>query len=199
MRRVTIVAVAATLTLAACGAEPSADDPVDPTRLPDPTSVADAGGGEEPGATEADGADPEEIMDSFRDEEAWAVVVIGDDRYEFEGLYCVTIGGALGAASVGSDNETVNIDLPPKDWETSGDDWGPPSVQVSSDEPYFRMEANATLADDYSAAFAGSQVDSYTSDGYRASGSGTFADSYDFAASEPEMVAGTFEVNCPRP
>ena len=49
--------------------------------------------------------DPEaagdQIMASFVDEGAWATVTVGDEQYDFDQLYCVTIGGAVGVQDMG--------------------------------------------------------------------------------------------------
>jgi hypothetical protein len=197
MRRVTIIAIGLMLVMAACASGGAGGEATDPPGPAGPGSSGPAGGdGTDP--TAAPTADSDDPLSGFRDEDATAVVVIGDERYEFEGLYCVTMFGALSAASVGDVDPKVNIQIPPDGWETSGDEWDPPSVHVASDEPYFRMEANAGLVDELSPIYAGSQVDSFTTDGYRASGTGLFLDSYDFTPDQ-ELVAGRFEVSCPRP
>lgn len=106
----------------------------------------------------------------------------------------------MGVSSVGGDPQ-VNIDLPPLDWETSGEDWDPPSIRVSGDEPYFDMQARGeTMVADARVQPGSSQVDSFESDGYRASGEATFIDATAVMVSQdPEPVTGTFEVRCVRP
>jgi hypothetical protein len=131
-------------------------------------------------------------------EDGTAVVVIGDDRFEFSDLYCVTMGGALGALSLSSD-PSVDISLPPADWESSGEDWEAPSVIVRGDEPYFDWHAGGETVGQMSNIGPGvSQVDSYETDGYHATGSATFVSLVQHS-DEPEGIPGTFEVTCPRP
>lgn len=136
----------------------------------------------------------------FGNEDATAKVTIGDQTFEFGNLYCVTLGGALGAVSVGGDPK-VDISIPPENWESSGEDWPPPSVQVSSDEPYFTYDADAELSDQMTNVEPGqSQVDSFSTDGYHASGTATFFDAFaDVSGTPQEPISGTFEVTCPRP
>lgn len=134
----------------------------------------------------------------FGEAQNTATVTIGDTTYEFENLYCVTMGGALGASSVGGD-PTVDISLPPEGWETSGEDWSPPSVRVQGDDPYldFMAGGDVAMADDR--LTDRSQVDSFSSDGYHATGDATFMDEQSFmldAGTEP--VTGSFEVTCPK-
>lgn len=134
----------------------------------------------------------------FGEAQNTATVTVGDTTYEFENLYCVTIGGALGASSVGGD-PTVDISLPPEGWETSGEDWSPPSVRVQGDDPYFDYMAggDVAMADDRLAGR--SQVDSFSSDGYHATGEATFIDQQAFMLdATTEGMTGTFEVTCPK-
>ena len=146
-------------------------------------------------------ADPDDPLGFGRDANT-AVVTIGDERYEFANLFCVTIGGAIGAASTGGDPR-VDIDLPPLDWETSSEDWDPPSVRVIVDG------VGTWIADPEHTALPGiepglSQVDSYNSDRFHATGSATFMDASGWQRVQmgldvepPDPVAGTFEVTCP--
>jgi hypothetical protein len=124
--------------------------------------------------------------------------VIGDQRYEFTDLYCVTIGGAMGASSVGGD-PSVRIDVPPEDWETSAQEWDDPSVSLSSDEPYVQWIAGGDIVTQLPKYQPGSsQVDGFRSDGYHATGTATFVDVANPTA-ELTPVTGTFDVTCPRP
>jgi hypothetical protein len=123
-----------------------------------------------------------------------AVVKIGDQTYEFENLYCVTLAGAIGAQSVSGDPH-VNIDLPPMNWQTSGEGWEPPAVSVDGDDPYFDLTAGAAVSD--SRLVGKSQVDSFDSDGKHATGTATFIDITAFMLDQSTpTVSGTFEVTC---
>jgi hypothetical protein len=197
MRRALIITIALMLVMAACA---SGDAGREATQAPGPaeSEPAGGGGGGDTDPTESPTGDADDPLSGFRDDEASAVVTIDGDRYEFDGLYCVTMGGALGAASVGAD-PSVNISLPPMDWESSPEDWDPPSVRVQSDEPYADFQAGGDTIEFDTRLEAGmSQVDSFDSDGYRASGTATFVNLAIF--DQPlEPVSGTFEVSCPRP
>jgi hypothetical protein len=133
----------------------------------------------------------------FGDVENTAIVIIGGERYEFTDLYCVTMGGALGAVSVGGDPK-VDIDIPPRDWETSGEDWGPPTIRVSGNEPYFDFRAGDEMFESDDRVGEGmSKVDSFTTDGVRATGTATFIDTNAVMLNqEPDPIEGTFEVTC---
>jgi hypothetical protein len=142
-----------------------------------PTDAAPAGSG---------------LLDSFKDEGSSAVVTIDGQRYEWTDLYCVTLGGAMGVASI-DDDPSVNIDIPPEGWETSGEGWEPPSVTVRGDEPYFNYVAGDETI---TGGNPGVKVDSVTTDGFRATGSATFLD---LDSPDAQTLTGTFEVTCPKP
>jgi len=95
-----------------------------------------------------------------------AVVTIGAERFELSGLRCVTLGGFVGVQWIeGPRYPQINIEVPPPDWETSGEDWDPPSVQViSSEEVTWRADPDATSLPNIEPGL--SQVDSFTSDGF---------------------------------
>ena len=203
MKRLAALGLASCLLFTACSAAPGSGTPAgdQPTPTPAPGETAAPGGVTPvpPGAVVT--ANPDDPL-GFGEQANTAVVTIGDQRYEFGNLYCVTIGGAMGAASVGGE-PTVNIDLPPLDWQTSGEDWDPPSIQVDvGDESW--------IADQDEPGLMGiepglSQVDSYSSDGYHATGTATFMEStawnlVEMGLSEeapPNPIQGTFEVACP--
>jgi hypothetical protein len=111
MRRAVIIAIGLMLAVTACAAGDVGGEATDP---PEPAGTGQsepAGGGGDADPTEAPTGDSDDPLSGFRDDEASAVVIIGDERYEFDGLRCVTMGGALGAASMGGD-PSVNISLP---------------------------------------------------------------------------------------
>ena len=191
MKRLTIVFTALAFVLTGCaGATPDthsqrpadSEAPEDESAVPDANSAAPAG--------QPNGSVDNPLAVLGRADNT-AVVVIGDERYEFADLYCVTIAGALGAESLGG-NPQVNIDLPPQDWETSGSDWDPPSIRVQVDDPEHDYKAGGNytgLSPDQS------QVTSFDSDGRHATGTATFFD--DVSHADPSSVTGTFEVTCP--
>jgi hypothetical protein len=147
-------------------------------------------------AEQATGAPDNNPLSGFGKDSNTAVVVIGGQSYEFADLYCVTLAGALGAESLGGDPK-IDISLPPEGWETSGDEWDPPSVRIQGDDPYMDLVAGNPA--DNRITEEQSRVDSFSSDGHHATGTATF---YDQAAAvdadqPPPSVSGTFEVTCP--
>ncbi len=188
MRNLLIVLVALSLSLAACsgGAAPSAPGQSNPTADPQTNATDNPTSGQQ-------SVNPDDPL-GFGSAENTAVVVIGDQRFEFSNLYCVTMSGALGASSVGGD-PTVDMTLPPGDWQTSGDEWDPPYVSVSLDDPYHTYSAGN--APDTRITAEQSQVDSYTSDGHHASGTATFIDVAAFMTDQnTASMSGSFEVTC---
>ena len=198
MTRTRISAIAAALVLSACGSSDGGTDPSEPgTASSSATTASEPAAEPDPTtAPPAASAAPDDL--GFGDEAATAVVVIGDERFEFTNLYCVTMGGALGAMTIAAD-PSVDINLPPDGWETSGEDWDPPRVSVTGDEPYLAWHAGGETVELMSNIGPGvSQVDSYETDGFRATGTATFVSLAEHSDS-PEGIAGTFEVTCPRP
>lgn len=128
-----------------------------------------------------------------------AVVTVAGERYEFTLQNCIQLGGALGAAgrATSGDSITVRIDLPPKGWETSRDDWEPPSVTVRDNVKDVDWLAGGEVIDQIATVGEGqSQVDSYTIEGKKGSGTATFVDLYAVMRGDIEPVQGTFEVVC---
>jgi hypothetical protein len=190
------------LLLAACGggaasAEPGGNGASDAEV---PASMAgfsfDPG---EPGRS----IDPDDPT-GLANEGSLVVVTLDGERHEFENVICTSIGGALGAASSGVNPEwSVTVDIPPEDWESQG--FSGPSIKLSGPDTTW-------IADPTNTALLGivdhpglSQIDSFTTDGYSASGTGTFMDAQAWQAAmlggdgvPPEPSSGTFEVRCPR-
>lgn len=192
--RLKFVVLMGLLLVGCSGAPPGPGGGGQPPAAPATPAAPETPAGGEP-------ANPDDPSGVGRDAKT-AVVTIGGERYEFADLFCVTIGGAIGAQSVGGDPR-VDIDLPPMDWETSGEDWDPPSVRVI-------VEGVGTwIANPVHTALSGiepglSQVDSYSSDRFHATGTATFMDANGWQAAQmglqdepPDPVAGTFEVTCP--
>jgi hypothetical protein len=200
MRRIGIIALGAMLIVAACSSGATDSDPGSAgTTAPDAATPETTAGAPDAEPTGADSADTDDPLDDFRDEGSSAVVIIGDERYEFEDLYCVSIGGAMGASSIGNVDPDVRIDLPPEDWETSAQEWEPPSVSLSIDDPYTQWIAGGDLVIQLPKYKPGtSQVDGFTTDGYHATGTATFVD-IAIPTEELTPVTGSFEVTCPRP
>lgn len=195
MKRLAGWNLALALTLAACGSSDGGGSASEqPASESAPASAAASVGGSENAA--APSVNPDDPL-GFGEEANTAVVVVGDQRYEFGDLYCVSMGGALGASSVGGDPQ-VNIDIPPEDWETSNEGWDAPSIRISGDDPYLDLRAGGEIvSQDARIDPSTSQVDSFSSDGVHASGTAIFIDYQAFTLGEqPEPMTATFEVTC---
>jgi hypothetical protein len=178
-----------------------------------PTDDAEA----EPAAEESSGDDTTEDAAEPAPEASsggqMLVVTIGDTTYEADlstdFTVCISMGGAVGAAGPipGIDGGSINVDIPPEDYETSTDQgWEPPSVRVDLGEDEngvpVSWRASPEVAE-FWPEFAGtSQVDSFTVDGASASGTATFIDDFGIQlflagqGDEPQPVQGTFAVSC---
>ena len=132
-----------------------------------------------------------------------AVVTIGDETYEFSLAGTATIGTTTyvglcrsifgmiqgnGYATDGRDI-TVDMEVPPVDWETYTDDrYDPPAIKVEDNE------ANASWVADQGDEFVtGSGVGEFELDGASASGTATFVNQW---APDSDPVEGTFEIDC---
>ena len=209
VRRVGIVLLlGAGLALAACAG--GGDDTADPPASTVPV-VSDA-----PASTAPDAGSQAVVEDPGGDAEGsvatglgtkQAVVVIGDERFEFDmSTTCVSIGGAVGGTGLDADGSVqINIDISPEDWETSADGWDAPAIRVEDErdadiQPDWR--AGGEVVAGYEDISGIARVEAYTVEGSRASGSATFIDlrAYDLAMALgdplPDPVAGTFEINC---
>ena len=196
MRRLAGIYVAMTLALVGCGTSAGDDTTSEP-----PASSQDVAASAEASAAKSDdgpgaSVNPDDPF-GFGKEANTATVTIGDETYEFSNLYCVTMGGALGAQTIGA-GLGVHIDLPPMDWETSTDGWDPPSVSVDGDDPYLDLRAGGDFIQyDNRLDPSMSQVESFDSDGHHATGTATFIDYNALTVSgEITPMAGSFEVTC---
>jgi hypothetical protein len=134
-----------------------------------------------------------------------AVVIIGDERYEFTDVQCSIFAPRyIQAGNFGADPEVVIV-LPPDGWESQGDTFSPPSVQVTIGDEF--AGGNVWLAGDNGAPAitpipeGSSRIDSYSvPDGRPVTATGT-ATFFDLAAhnrgEDAPSVGGTFEVTCP--
>lgn len=152
---------------------------------------------------------PGTLLDGFDFGSGGAVVIIGDDRYEFS-MATETIGtttflgvcrelfGLIQAEGHASDgNATVGMMIPPVDWDSYEDErYDPPRIEVRIDDPYATWIADA----DWAAANGvegQSQVDVYQLDGLTAVGSATFLEqTAPFQVPPGEPVEGRFEIRC---
>lgn len=209
VRRVGIVLLlGAALGLGACGG--GSDDTassVAPTVSP--VSDVEAPPEADPGSQEVEDDPDEDVEGSVPSglAEQRAVVVIGEEQFEFEmSAGCVSIGGAVGGSGLTADGAVrIEIDIPPEDWETSADGWDAPSIRVyderdDGDRPDWR--AGGEVIANYEGLSGVARVETFSVEGGRAFGSATFIDlrAYDLAAvledPQPDPASGTFEINC---
>jgi hypothetical protein len=100
------------------------------------------------------------------------------------------------ALTDGSD-VTVDMQIPPIDWETYDDGrYSPPRIEIRINDPYQSWIADAEWAS-VNGVDGQSQVDTFERDGSSATGTATFLDPSSIFADPPgEPVQGTFEVGC---
>jgi hypothetical protein len=205
--------VAASIALAAVGCSSDsgqANDAATPApAASSPVTEPGTSPAADPGVSPAASVDPDDPF-GFGDDDATAVVTIGDERYEFS-MATETIGsttylsvcqelfGLIQADGHATDGRaiTVAIMIPPLDWDSYEDErYDPPRIVVDIDDPYARWVADADWA--FANGVDGqSQVDAYEKDGLYAAGSATFMEESALFQSPPGVpVLGTFEVRC---
>lgn len=194
--------LATAMLFAACSDDDDdGDDAIVPT-----TAADDSGDGNGDDGNDDNGDDGGEADSPSGDGpgEERAIVTIGDETFEFElSTVCLTMGGAIAGSGRNADGDVdVSIDIPPEDWETSSDDgWEPPSIRVDDDRDP-QDERSWRAGGEVVAGMQGiegrSQVDSFSTDGSRSTGTATFTDINQFMvdpdATEP--VTGTFDIQC---
>ncbi len=175
------------LTFAACGGD---DDT-------SPTQPSGGNGGTTPTQSSSNGGNGQG-NGSGDLEDRRAVVTIGEDRYEFElTTLCLALFGNLAASgrSVDGRDIVLNIEVPPEGWETSDEEWDPPSIRIDDGENDIDWRAGDDIVREMLDPGV-SEVTSYSIDGKRASGTATFVDLYAAIRGEIEPVEGTFDFNC---
>lgn len=208
------VLLALSLVLVACGGDDDGDAsataeataaPTEPAETADDPATDDGNRDEEAGADE-DGADDGEVPDAIADlasDSGSATVTIGDETFEFSLAGTQTIDGTTyvgrcqslfgivlgsGFAADGSD-VTVDLEIPPVDWETYEDDrFDPPAVEVEDN-----VNNAKWVADQGDEFAAGGGIGEYEQEDGTASGSATFVNQW---APDSEPVEGSFEVDC---
>ena len=118
MRRLACVFAAITRALAGCGTSGGAGASA---AAPGSSAKASAAKTDDGSAASTNPNDPL----GFGKDANTATVTVDGETYASSDLFCVALFGAMGAHSVGS-GLGVSIDLPPEDWESSGQDWEPP-------------------------------------------------------------------------
>jgi len=130
-----------------------------------------------------------------------ASVKIGNRQYEFVMTQCNSmLRFGSGKTKDGSD-VTISFELPPVDWKSrpASEGWSDNgSFQIRDKANNLDWVADEDIARDLAYVSAGqSQVDNFSIDGKRASGSATFIDTTAvMATGSAEPVKGTFEVEC---
>ncbi len=195
------------LIVAACGnddGEAATEAAAEVTTVPSAATEAGEAGADEDDVT-AD-ADEDGVPDAIADlasETGSATVTIGDETFEFslagtstidgttyvgrcQSLFGMIVGG--GFATDGRDI-TLDIEIPPTDWETYEDDrFDPPAIEVEDNPNNAKW-----VADQGDESATGGGVGEYEQEGVTASGSATFVNQW---APDSEPVEGTFEIDC---
>jgi len=194
------------LLLVACGggaasAEADGDDPGGAASS-DETPASMGGFSFDPGDARRS-IDPDDPS-GLADEGSLVVITLDGERHEFENVICTTLFGFVGASSTGVNPEwSVTVDIPPEDWESQGMDG--PTVKLSGPETTWIADPTNTALHGIVEHPGLSQVDSFTTDGFAASGTATFMDTMAWQSAmfggdgvAPEPSTGTFDVRCPR-
>ena len=198
------LALAIALTLAACGGSSTQSDTTPDgsttTAAQDTAATTDTAAGDtETTTTVAVQAlgDGDDSTTFYGNPPGTGTVEIGDITYEFDlNILCLSMAGAMGVVGEASDGSSVSVDadFPPEGWETSGEDWEPPSITVGDDERDVNWQSGGVAADMYPEG--SSQIDSFSNDGRLAVGEATFVNSYTFG-DELVVAEGRFEFHCP--
>lgn len=144
----------------------------------------------------------ERLIDSFTTAGSRAVVTIGGERYEATGLHCVAMFGAVAGSTLGDVGVDIEIETPPANWQTSGDDgWSPPRVVVRGENLEFRAGGALEGVVDVLPPGADEAIE-FHADGGRVTGTATFFDVHAYTMTFPrsedmlEPIPGTFELDC---
>lgn len=187
-----VVAVACSDDSSAATEAPATEAPV-ATEAPTATEVPAATGAPEAAASAASALDFGSGSGS---------ITLGEETFEFTigpgaGLCRDVFGIIQAGGSVAGDRDIEGqFSIPPEDWESFEDGrYDPPSVELeitSTGDDNARWIADASWAQEFDKVGM-SQVDSYEKDGQTASGTATFANSWD---PTDASVQGSFEISC---
>jgi len=200
-----VLPLALVVVLAACGND---DGDAETAAVVDPTSAATpaTGSGEDSAEDAPDDAGAGDVPDALEDlasEAGSAIVTIGDETFEFslagtatvEGTTyvgrCSTIFGMIAGNGFVTDGRdiTLDVEVPPVDWETYEDDrYDPPAIEVEDNENNGKWVADA--GDEL---VTGTGVVEFEQDGTSALGSAVFSNQW---APDSDPVEGTFEIDC---
>jgi hypothetical protein len=213
-RGVVILLVCLALTAAACGGDDEGSIDEQSTSAPETTDAGAAGGEPATDAPEGDGEDSSDDGTTPPGDSgpSRATVTVGGETYEADLsgslAVCISMGGAVGGSGPidGIDGGSIDIDIPPEDYETSTTEWEPPSIRVDLGEDEngvpIDWRAGGDLVLDDPTLVGKSQVDSFEVEGSSAIGTATFIDVFQvqlFAVGqveEPQPVQGSFAIAC---
>ena len=208
--RIVILAVAILTLAAACSSDSSDDEPAATTTTAEGATTT---AGDDTTTTTAAGTDDggDSGSDASGDTE-YAIVTIGTETYEADMsgslAACIALGGAVGGVGqiIEPGSGTIDMTIPPENWESSSDDWDPPSIRVDLGEDEngvpIDWRAGGEIIESLPDLVGKSQVDSFAVDGATATGTATFIDFFQVQLAggdqvdDPEPVEGTFEINC---
>lgn len=198
------------LVLAACGTDDGDDateEAVEATvEATNATEADDSGGTDDSGSNVFTDSDEDGVPDAIEElasETGGATVTIGDETFEFSFAGTLTIdettyigrcesffGMILGSGFAADGRDiTVDMEIPPVDWETYEDErFDPPAIEVED------AASNASwVADQGDESTPGGGIGEYEQEGVTASGAATFINQW---ATDSEPVEGTFELDC---
>jgi hypothetical protein len=195
------------VVLAACGnddSEAATEAPAEATAEAAPAAEdGDDGGSEDDTAADSDEDAVSDAIADLASESGSATVTIGDETIEFslsgtqtiDGTTyvgrCQSLFGMINGSGFATDGRdiTLNIEIPPVDWETYEDErFEAPGVEVEDNESNAKWVADQ--ADEF---VSGSGVGEYQQEGVTASGAATFVNHW---APDSDPVEGTFEIDC---
>lgn len=161
-------------------------------------------------ASEAPLDDVQTLLEGLDFGSGAAAVALGAETYQFGSAtesadgntylgMCRQFFGVIAAGLRLTDGReiTVDMEIPPVDWDTYDDGrYSPPRIEVSIEDPYQTWIADAEWAAS-NGVEGQSQVDTFERDGISATGTATFLEQLSLFTDPPgEPVQGTFEVRC---
>ncbi len=221
MKKIWMLAAALAMLAAACGGDDSATDPAEtPTADNEAQEATDGDAETSDGSTQTeepapadepepdDEAEPAEA-DPPADEpeapvapaEGATVSLNGEELVLENAVVCITINDAIGGSFANADRTlSLDIDLPPPDWETSGDDWPAPSIRLDderNDAAQQSWRAGGEVLASYSDTPAEVAVAAWEVADRSASGTATVVELNALTTGDPSAVTEmTFTVSC---